>query len=182
VFRRAVEGVHAARMRPEVELEDSPAPQRLAPHAAALTATVMASGEELAHGRLVLLYDPDGHEAWQGTFRLVTYIRAGLEPELVTDPLLPQVAWGWLTETLEAQAVAFTAPSGTVTRVESESFGGLAGGPVTGELEIRASWTPLGDLREHVEAWGAVLCVAAGLPPAPTAVASIPNRRSPRGG
>ena len=44
---------------------------------------------ELGTGRLVLLHDPAGHEAWQGTFRVVTYVRAELEPEMAADPLLP---------------------------------------------------------------------------------------------
>ena len=178
-FVRAVQSLHTARIRPEVHVEDTPAPQRVAPHAAALTGLVEVGGTELAHGRLVVLYDPAGHEAWQGTFRLVTFVRAELEPEMVVDPLLPEVAWGWLTETL--QRVPYTAPSGTVTRVESQSFGALEGGPVTGELEIRASWTPVGELAEHLEAWADVLCIAAGLPPVPSGVASIPNRRTPRG-
>jgi hypothetical protein len=180
-FRRAIESLRSARVRPEVEIEQSPAPQRLAPHAAALTATVTSNGEELAHGRLVLLHDPAGHEAWQGTFRLVTYVRAELETEMVSDPLLPRVAWDWLAESLGAHGLPFTAASGTVTRVESESFGTLAGGPVTGELEIRASWTPAGEIRDHVEAWADVLCTAAGLPPVPPGVAAIPSRRPARG-
>jgi hypothetical protein len=33
----------------------------------------------------------------------------------------------------------------------------------------------------HVEAWGELLCTAAGLPPLPDGVTVIPNRRS-RGG
>jgi Protein of unknown function (DUF3000) len=179
-FRQAVRSLRSARVRPEVEIEESPAPQRLAPYAVALSATVRTNGEELAHGRLVLLHDPTGHEAWQGTFRLVAYVRAELEPEMVSDPLLPRVAWGWLVESVEAQGLPLAAASGTVTRVESESFGALAGGPVAGQLEIRASWTPVGDVREHVEAWADVLCAAAGLPPVPPGVASIPNRRAPR--
>jgi hypothetical protein len=179
-FRRALDGLRSARVRPEVELEESPPPQRLAPYAAALSATVVSSRDELGHGRLVLLYDPAGHEAWQGRFRLVSYIRAELESEMVDDPLLPRVAWAWLAETLEAHGLPFAAASGTVTRVESESFGALAGGPVTGEVEIRASWTPVGEIRDHVEAWADVLCTAAGLPPMPPGVVSIPNRRTPR--
>jgi hypothetical protein len=179
-FRRALDSLRSARVRPEVEIEESPAPQRLAPYAAALSATVISNRDELAHGRLVVLYDPAGHEAWQGTFRLVSYIRAELEAEMVNDPLLPRVAWAWLAEILDAHGLPFAAASGTVTRVESESFGALAGGPVAGQLEIRASWTPVGEIRDHVEAWADVLCMAAGLPPVPPGVASIPSRRAPR--
>ncbi|MEV6784924.1 DUF3000 family protein, partial [Streptomyces sp. NPDC051098] len=34
--------------------------------------------DDLADGRLVLLHDPAGHDAWQGTFRMVTLVRAGV--------------------------------------------------------------------------------------------------------
>ena len=33
-----------------------------------------------AFGRLILLHDPDGSEAWDGTMRLVAYIQADLDP------------------------------------------------------------------------------------------------------
>ena len=62
---------------------------------------------ELATGRLVLLHDPAGHEAWQGTFRVVTYVRAELEPEMASDPLLPGVGWAWLTEALDGHGAGF---------------------------------------------------------------------------
>ena len=50
--------------------EDVPAPKRLAPYAAALAATVQRDGADVAWGRLVLLYDPDGQKGWDGVFRL----------------------------------------------------------------------------------------------------------------
>jgi hypothetical protein len=69
-----------------------------------------------------------------------------------------------------------------VTRVASEGFGGMADDPASAQIEVRASWTPVGDLRPHVEAWGELLCTAAGLPPVPTGVVVMPGRRghSPR--
>jgi hypothetical protein len=73
-------------------------------------------------------------------------------------------------------------PSGSVTCVSSESFGGMADEPVTAQLEIRASWSPIGDLTPHVEAWGELLCTAVGLPPVPEGVATMPSRRGQRGG
>ena len=64
----------------------------------------------------------------------------------------------------------------------------------TAQVEIRASWTPLIpdaqslgpdlaplDLAPHVEAWGELLCTAAGLPPVPDGVAVMPSRRGQRG-
>ena len=35
------------------------------------------------------------------------------------------------------------------------------------QLEIRASWTPEGDIGPHVEAWGELMCTAVGLEPVP---------------
>ncbi|MGH3483609.1 MAG: DUF3000 family protein, partial [Nocardioidaceae bacterium] len=51
-FLRAVEQLRAARLRPEVGLEELPAPQRIAPYALALSGDVTVDGEELATGRI----------------------------------------------------------------------------------------------------------------------------------
>lgn len=180
-FRAALAALRGAAVRPEVVLQEAPAPQRLAPWAVALTADVVLDGEEVATGRLVLLHDPAGHETWDGTFRLVTFVRAELEPEIAADPLLPEVGWTWLLEALDAREVAPAAVSGTVTRVASESFGGMAARPATAEVEIRASWTPRGEeIAAHLSAWCDLLCTVAGLPPVPPGVAVLPSRRAPR--
>ncbi len=190
VFRQAVEALRAARVRPEVELAPMPAPRRLAPHAYALEAAVVVEGEELADGRLVLLHDPDGQEAWHGTFRVVTLARAELEPEMAADPLLPEVCWSWLTGALEARQAAYSEPSGTVSRTSSHHFGGLADRADRTEIEVRASWTPAAtpagppDAAAHLVAWCDLLCASAGLPPAPDepggGIVSLPKRRGPR--
>lgn len=177
-FRRAVDELKAARLRPEIVCEEMPAPQRISPYSAALSADVVVSGTEAGGGRLVLLYDPAGNEAWGGTLRCVAYARSDIDPDMVTDPLLSAVGWSWLTEALEAHGAEYVSPSGTVTRVASESFGGMAGEPSTAEIEVRASWSPTGPLTPHVEAWGDLLCTAAGLPPVPVGVVAMPSRRS----
>ena len=64
-FRAAVDALRACRLRPQVEVEPTPAPQRLAPYAYALEAVVVDGDQELADGRLVLLHDPAGHDAWR---------------------------------------------------------------------------------------------------------------------
>lgn len=179
-FTQAVASLRAVRLRPEVELEEAPAPKRLAPHAHALTADVVLPGDDdaVATGRLVLLYNPAGHEAWHGEFRLVTYLRAQLEHEMGADPLLLGVAWTWLADALAEREAAYTAASGTVTRSASEGFGGMVGEAATAEVEIRASWTPLhADLTAHALAWGDALTTAAGLVPLPKGVVAIPNPR-----
>jgi hypothetical protein len=154
-------------LRPELELEDMPAPQRLAPYSAAMAAAVVRDDEEIAMGRLIVLYDPAGRSGWVGEFRLVAYIRADLEPEFAADELIGSVAWSWLIEALER--VGYAGAAGTITRAVSEGFGGKAGEPSTTELELRASWSPVAegplDLSGHIAAWCEVMCMAAGLPP-----------------
>ena len=180
-FERAVEQLRSARFRPEVLTEQMPAPQRIAPYASALSADVTSDGVDISTGRIVVLHDPAGNDTWEGTFRCVAYARADIDPELAADPLLAEVGWTWLVEALTAHHAEYKAPSGTVTIVASESFGGMAAEPATAQIEIRASWTPIGDLTAHVEAWGELLCTAAGLPPVPEGVATMPNRRGQRG-
>lgn len=182
-FDRALASLRAVRFRPELTVDEGPAPQRLAPHAVALTAEFVEDDDELASGRFILLHDPDGVDAWEGHFRAVVFIRATLEPDLATDPLLTGVAWAWLREALEAEGGPRTALGGTVTRVMSESFAALGERDVTGSIEIRASWTPLGDpddLGLEAEAWAAALAQAAGLLPLPPGVSAlVPPRRAP---
>jgi hypothetical protein len=180
-FEHAVEQLRSARFRPEVLTEEMPAPQRIAPYASALSADVTTDGVDIGTGRIVVLHDPAGNDAWDGTFRCVAYARADIDPEVAADPLLAEVGWTWLTEALDAHGAVYAAPSGTVTTVSSESFGGMATEPATAQIEIRASWTPVGDLTAHVEAWGELLCTAAGLPPVPEGVATMPSRRGQRG-
>lgn len=181
IFRRAANELRSAELRPEVVREEIPAPQRVAPYSTAVSADVIVDERELATGRLVLLHDPAGHEAWQGTFRFVTYVRAEIDADMASDPLLGAVGWSWLIEALEAEKALMKAPSGTVTRVVSESFGGMSDEPARAEIEIRASWTPADQaFRAHVQAWGQLLCTAAGLPPLPAGVTAIPNRRVTR--
>ena len=105
--------------RSEVEVEDIPSPQRIAPHSVAIAADVMSGNEELGNGRLVLLHDPAGVEAWEGEYRCVTFARAEVDLEMVTDPFLAEVGWSWLTDALEAHHAPYVAASGTVTAAGS---------------------------------------------------------------
>jgi hypothetical protein len=182
-FRQAAHELFTATWRPELVVEEIPAPQRIAPFAAAIAADVVLNGDEVGSGRLVLLHDPAGNAAWQGTFRCVTFARADVDPEMVTDPLLARVGWSWLIDALASHGAEYLAPSGTVTSVFSESFGGMADQAPRAEVEVRASWTPkltdgLG-LSAHLAAWAELLCTTAGLPPLPAGVVPMPPRRNP---
>ena len=171
-----------AQARQDLQFEDVPAPKRLAPYATAIAATVQRDDADVAWGRLVLLYDPDGQQGWDGFYRLVAYIRAEVEPEIAADPLLGEVGWSWLSEALDAHVPGYAVPSGTVTRVITEGFGAKRDElPLTG-FELRASWSPAGpggasdtgsgqsdlatlDFSAHIAAWCDCLSAAAGLEP-----------------
>ena len=133
---------------------------------------------ELATGRFILLHDPDGSAVWDGTFRIVTYIRAELDAEMGNDALLGSVAWTWLLDALHDHGARYRNAGGTATRILSESFGSLADNQDAIDIELRASWTPdSADLQSHLEAWSDMVCTFAGLPPLPEGVTSLPNRR-----
>ncbi len=208
-FRSAVADIEAGmdqqrQVRPELAFENQPPPRRLAPHAAAIGATVHdphpGAGDdadtEIGWASFVLLYDPAGQAGWAGPFRVIAYIRAELEPEIAADPLIGQVGWSWLTEALDARTAGYAQISGTDTRVVTEGFGAKQAEPVATGFELRASWSPAGpgavrpgatpatphpdgapgDLDGHVAAWCDALCAAAGLPPLPAGVSPLRPR------
>jgi hypothetical protein len=175
-FREAVAAMNAASVRSEIELGPIRPPQRLAPYSYALGAEIkhpdpdtgpaVVDDRSEAFGRLILLYNPDGADAWDGTMRLVAYLQADLDSNEAVDPLLPEVAWSWLVDALEARAEHVTALGGTVTATTSVRYGDISGPPRGHQLELRASWTATtSDIGTHVEAFCEVLEHAAGLPP-----------------
>ncbi len=151
-FTAAVELIRQAVLRPEVVVDEMPAPQRIAPHAFAISGDVLVGEDELATGRFILLHDPAGNDAWGGTFRCVTFARADIEADMAADPVLPSVGWSWLTEALEAYGSGYTAGSGSVTVVRSEGFGEMEADGSDAQIEVRASWTPLTE-RARRPAW-----------------------------
>lgn len=197
-FRRAVASLSTLSARPELIVSALDAPPRLAPWTWAMSVEVSDStlGRALADdgfdeadtsGRLILLHDPAGQDAWEGTFRLVCFVQARLEPEQLGDEMLPVVGWSWLTEALAEHGAEHVALGGTVTQTSSVRFGDIVGsasgprptssGPGRSDphreddVELRASWTPTGDdLSRHGEAFCAFVASAAGLPP----IGSVP--------
>src|ERR1700730_15759142 len=134
-FQAAVPAMNTVEVRSEIELGPIRPPQRLAPFSYALgaevrhpeTAIVPERSEGDAFGRLILLHDPDGAEAWDGTMRLVAYIQADLDSSEAVDPRLPEVAWSWLVDALGARAGQATAVGGTVTATTSVRYGDISG-------------------------------------------------------
>ncbi|MBE8146414.1 DUF3000 family protein [Brevibacterium casei] len=180
-----------ARDTNNVSISEIPAPAKLAPYSYALGAEVTAdenfiaasgeSIEELATGRIVVLFDPEAPEEWEGSFRIVSYIRAELEHELGNETMLGHVAWSWLEDALEANDCELVAAGGTTTR---SALGELRdAGDETGDDRLggRASWTPIITepemIGDHLEAWIDLLCTVAGLPPLPEGVSALPGRR-----
>ena len=186
-FAAAVAALNAGRdevaeVRDDLDFEDWPAPKRLAPHAFALAVTAYRDGEEAGTGKLVLLHDTAGQEGWTGTFRVVVHVHADVEEEMAADPLLGEVGWSWLTDALDLHAPGYAAPSGTVTRVITEGYGGKADEPPSTGFELRASWCPADDEIEDevcgaVLAWSDVLAAAAGLPAQPPGTRALGGRR-----
>ena len=166
--------------RPGLVLHEVPAPRRLAPYAAALGAEVVRDDLEIAHGRLVVLHDPEGQDGWHGQTRVVAFVSADVEPEMAADAALAEVGWQWLTEALAGRGAAHTAAGGTVTRTVSCRFGEIQEPNEANEVEVRASWTALPDadghldLGAHLHAWCDLLAATAGLPP-PGVAALVPR-------
>ena len=168
-FQAALEALATVHPRPEIVVEHIPAPQRLAPWSHAVGVRVGVPGDEddeLASGRFIVLFDPEGHEAWQGTTRCVGYVSASTDSEMVDDSMFSEVAWSWLTDALTEHGAGHHAIGGTVTRTASTRFGSIAAPEHSVDVEIRASWTAEGtDLDKHLLAFLEVLGNAAGLPP-----------------
>ncbi len=190
-FDAAAAAVTAMRTRAEIAVRASPGPTRLAPCALVLNATVTVRDVQVADARLVILHDPAGQETWHGQWRMVLFASAELEASMIDDPVVTQMGWQWLEEALGERDLAVTAFGGTVTRTAAQSFGTLDENPPTGDLEIRASWTPVVNaphpdlrsatpaaiIREHVAAWLDLLELITGLEPAVEGIARLDTRR-----
>lgn len=178
-FRQAVRELTGPAPRIGVQVGELPSPTQLAPYTYAVSVAVPDdAGEDAASGRLVLLHDPEGVDAWEGTFRIVVFGTCEIDTDMVSDALLPDVAWSWLTELLAAHDVDYRALGGTVTTTSSNRFGDIAGPPRINELELRASWTAASaHTAPHLAAFTDFLATAAGLPP--EGVSAIRDERHP---
>lgn len=179
-FHRAVEEFRHMQWRGELSIDEIGSPQRIAPYSLAIAGELTLQHAIASAGRLILLHDPAGNASWQGTFRLVSYVRAAVDLEMVADPLLPDVSWSWLTEALETNDCVACLMAGTVTASYGRSFGEMAGEPDTAEVELRSSWTPQLDaehpLTNHLTAWQELLGLIAGEPPLPPGISVLRTR------
>lgn len=181
-FARVLDELRAMGWRPGFSTDEIGSPQRIAPHSVAIVGELTEDDAPLATGRLILLHDPTGNPSWGGTFRLVTHVRADVELEMVTDPLLPDVAWSWFTEALESHGCVANALAGTVTASYGRGFGGMVDAD-RAEVELRSSWTPTLDedhpLTPHLAAWEDLIRLVAGQPLLPPGVAPLPTAWRP---
>ena len=171
-FQEALRSLAQARTRRDVTLTETPAPHRISPYAIAINGEI-----EDATGRFVLLHDPAGQTAWEGTFRVVALVKAQVEAEIGTDDMWADVAWSWLADALDG--LPHHSAGGSVTKTVSRSFGVLAEREDEVTVEMRVSWTPEGtDMEPHVIAWTELMAFSAGIPPAPEGVAVLHGRRA----
>ncbi|AQX17054.1 MULTISPECIES: DUF3000 domain-containing protein [Tessaracoccus] len=180
-FARALRELDTMQWRRGFTTDEIGSPQRIAPYSVAIEGELGDGGDEaLSTGRLILLHDPAGNDSWSGTFRLVTYVRAEVDLDMVTDPLLPDVAWSWFTDALAHRGCAAHALAGTVTASYGKGFGDMADAD-RAEVELRCSWTPTLDVRHpltaHLAAWEDLMGHVAGQPPLPPGVSSLPTGR-----
>jgi hypothetical protein len=183
-FERAAAQVRATTFRADLVAREIPAPNGLAPFALAIAADVRPdpdSGESpYGTGRFVLLHDPEEPEGWQGAWRIVSFAQAPLEPEIGSDPLLADVTWSWLIDALDSRHAEYHSPAGTATKTLSRGFGSLAAEGDGSQIELRASWSPTGDMAVHVQAWAELVCMLAGLPPGSEGIEVFTARRMMR--
>ncbi|KZE90896.1 DUF3000 domain-containing protein [Microbacterium sp. TNHR37B] len=184
-FAQAAEALRALTFRDDFVVREIAAPASLAPDAVAFAGDVRPSADgvdsEYGTGRFVLLHNDEEPDQWGGPWRIVSFAQAPLEPEIGTDPLLADVAWSWLVDALSARGAAFHAASGTATKTLSKGFGTLAEEGDGAQIELRASWSPAGDLTAHLSAWAELVCMLAGLPPGSEGIAVFGAHRNTRG-
>lgn len=181
-FVTALESLKGQTFRPEMHVNQIPPPTRIAPWGVALQAEMNTSPDldpDFYRGdaKFVVLHDPAGQLAWEGTFRIVVYGRAPMDAAMGDDPLLGAVAWSWLTDGLAARRASFHNLNGTVTRVFNETFGDMYLDSARIDLEVRASWTPETEhLTAHLLAWADFASQLAGLGPHVPNLAALPRK------
>jgi len=170
--------------RDDLSVREIPAPAGLAPECLALAGDVRPEQDGVdspyGTGRFILLHDPEEPAAWNGAWRIVCFAQAPLEPDIGMDPLLADVAWSWLMDALDSRHAQYHSASGTATKTLSKGFGSLAAEGDGAQIELRASWSPLGGMTPHVEAWSELVCMLAGLPPGSEDIAVLGSRRVAR--
>jgi hypothetical protein len=174
-FLDFVEPLRSIAIRPEFSMTQIPAPRGIAPQALAVSIEVNHDSDS-DHGvsRLVFCFDPSEPEGWQGPMRIIGYAKSPIETYMAKDEILAELPWQWLTDSLSAAGAGVQAQAGTTTSAISTGHGSLAGQSQHAELELRASWAPVGaDSVAHLRGWVEFLALISGLPPADSKVSVL---------
>ena len=174
-FLAFVEPLAAIEIRPEFNASQIPAPRGIAPQALAVSVEVRHDSES-DHGvsRLVFCHDPEEPEGWQGPMRIIGYAKSPIETYMAKDEILAELPWQWLTDSLTAAGAIYAAHAGTTTSAVSTGHGSLSAQSQHAELELRASWAPVGnDSRAHLRGWIDFLALISGLPPSESKVTAL---------
>ena len=166
-FGSFIEPLRSLEVRPEFTVAQIPAPKGIAPESLAISIEV---SHELPvdHGvsRLVFCRDDSSPEGWHGSYRIIGYAKSAIELEMARDEYFEELPWQWLLESLRRVGAQVAHEAGTTTTVISTGHGNLAAQPQHAEVEIRASWSPLGgDARQHTLGWIETLALLSGLNP-----------------
>lgn len=176
-FRIRVEDISKLTERPEIHLEQIPAPKGIAEEALAISAEVIHADHSEADrgvGRLVLCRDSNFPEGWNSEYRIILYAKSPVEVEMGKDPVVDELPWNWLMDSLAQNVASFHSEAGTTTRVLSTGHGSLTPQPQHAEIEIRASWAPEDEnFLAHVQAFQDLLALISGLPPTDNKVVHI---------
>lgn len=142
-FAAALRSLRGVRPPASVGFREVPAPNHLAPYAAAIAFEIPEGVDNPScTATLVVLYDPDQEETWGAPFRMVGQARTAVDRDMGADPLLGEVLWALLDEQLHEYVGQPNLFMGTVTREISETFGGLTLRASALNAEVRCSWTP----------------------------------------
>ncbi|QPK94520.1 DUF3000 family protein [Actinomyces sp. zg-332] len=142
-FVRALESIKSYSLPKFVHVQEVPLKPTVSPYCAGLTAHISSSESMFADGKFILLYDPQTQVGWDSTFRIIVMFSSILTQDLIEEHLIGQVAWSWLTESLDTYTNNYVNLNGTVTKHHTDSFGGLRLKDQQGKIEIRASWSPI---------------------------------------
>ena len=179
--------MRAARLRPEVFCEEMPAPQRIAPYASALS----RRRDRRRRRRR--------HRPARPAARPRRQRRLGRAPSAAWPTPAPRSTPRWSPTRCSPRSAGLAdrgarrarrgvrrrrpAPSPGSPPRASAAWPTRAPAPRSRSAPPgpRSRRRPSCDIGDHVEAWGELLCTAAGLPPVPEGVAAMPSRRGQRG-
>jgi hypothetical protein len=171
-FAAALLSIRQSTLREELVVAQLAAPGDIATHAIAFSAELKSETSEvsgkLGTGRFVVFWSPEPQENWTSNFRVVCFARSPLETDIGRESDGVDVTWDWLTSALNNSGAEYSALAGTTTRIISTGHGMMDQQSEHAEIEIRASWSPVGtDIRRHLEAWQNLVCVMSGYAIAP---------------